>query len=465
MPVNPNQPDEAADPMPKLPLVATTSNRGEEATVDARLVNGYVEKVDEGYAAIKRPGLFIQSSVPAGAGRGIFNWKGDIYVVVGASFYRNAVFVGAVAAGGGDYTFSSTLGGTPRLFFHNTTNAYRYDGGGGLVAVGGGYPADTVPGQAYLDGTTYVLRSNAEIRGSDINDLTTWNALNSIIAQMEPDGGVFMAKQLAYVIAIKEWTTEGFYDAGNPTGSPLKAAQGVLVSYGCRAAGSVQDFDNLLVWVGAAKNGSTFVVKMEGMRATIISTPAIERLLQQANFGTVYSWGLRISGHMFYGVTLPNSNLTLVCDLTTGGWFRWTDVNGNYMPYMGSTTTVDEQTLLLHVNTGQIFQASQTYYRDNLDKIVMDLYTPNWDGGTRKKKYLHRMAFMTDEKLAGQLMVRRSEDDYQHWGEPRYVNLNQAYPKLQGCGTFRKAAWHFRYEANTPFRMKAVELDVKGCSV
>lgn len=444
----------------RLPLLVVTSNRGETADKDARLLNGYVEILEtKDLWVYKRPGLSTHSTISATTPGGIYNWKGDIYSIWGDKLYKNTTPIsGTVNTAGGVYTFSSTLGATPKLFLSNTQKGYTYDDSNGLVLItDADFPSSLVPGSAYLDGTTYVMDANANIQGSGINTPQSWDPLNKLIAQIEPDGGVRLAKQLVYVIAFKQWSTEVFYDAGNATGSPLGPVQGAKVNVGCRSAASVQDIEGALLWVAQARDGSTSVWMMENVKAIPVSTPAIDRLLQQADYTTVYSWTARIVGHKFYGVTLVGSNLTLVYDLTSRVWYQWTDANGNYFPVNGSTFSPAQQPLFQSTSTGKIYKLALTNTNDDGTVFPMDLYTPNIDFGTRIKKYMKNLDIVADQAAGSTLFVRVSDDDYQTWSNFRQVDLGQARPRLTDCGTFRRRAHHFRHFSNTALRIQAVE--------
>lgn len=444
----------------RLPLLVLPSNRGEVTGKDSRLINGYVEMLESKEVWVyKRPGLSVHSTPAATGGAGLYNWKGDVYSIFGATLYKNTTAVsGVLDTTGGFYTFSSTLGATPKLFISNTKFAYLYDDAGGLVQVTDpDFPTSLVPGSAYLDGTTYVMDQNANILGSGINAPQNWDPLNKIVAQIEPDGGVFLTKQLVYVIAFKQWSVEVFFDAGNPTGSPLAPVQGAKVNVGCRSAASVQDIEGSLFWIAAARDGSTSVWAMDSLKAVQVSTPAIDRLLQQADYSSVYSWGLRIVGHKFYGITLPNNNLTLVYDVVSRVWYQWSDASGNYLSLNRSTFSTTQQPLVQSTNSGKIYKFALTSPNDDGQVFPMDLYTPNVDFGTRLKKYLKNLDIIADQGAGSTLFVRCSDDDYQTWTNFRQVDLGQARPRLTDCGTFRRRAYHFRHFANTPLRIQAVE--------
>ena len=71
----------------RLPLLVLTSNRGETATKDARLINGYVEVLENKELWVyKRPGLSAFSTPGGSNPGGIYNWKGDIYSMGGGAW-------------------------------------------------------------------------------------------------------------------------------------------------------------------------------------------------------------------------------------------------------------------------------------------------------------------------------------------------------------------------------------------
>ncbi len=284
--------------------------------------------------------------------------------------------------------------------------------------------------------------------------------MNVIIAQIEPDKGVFVSKQLTYVIAFKQWSTEVFYDAANSTGSPLGTVPGAKLNHGCRAAGSVAEAGGVLFWVGQNREGFSGVFTMEGLQLIPISTPPIERLLQQADFTTTWAFAFKLAGHKFYVLTLKVSNLTLVYDASSALWYQWTDASGNYFPFVACTFNTTQQVLLQHESDGHLYLLENTNVTDEGSIITFDLYTPLFDGQTRKRKTLIRMDFIADQLNGSVLQVRNSDDDYQSWSNFRRVDLSKKQPFLTNCGTFRKRAYHFRHACNTKMRLQAVELDL-----
>lgn len=320
------------------------------------------------------------------------------------------------------------------------------------------FPSSQVPGVTYLDGYISVMTQKCGIYASEPNQPGAWLSGNYLIASIEPDDGVRLAKQLVYILAFKKYSVEVFYDAGNASGSPYGAVQGGKVSVGCRHANSVAQLEGSIFWVAQSRDGGTSVWAMDNLKAEQISTPAIERLLQQADYTTVYSWTARVSGHKYYGVTIKNSNLTLVYDITARHWYQWTDTNGNYLPYVSTTYTVDNQVIFQHESNGKTYKLELTNYTDDGNIITWDLYTPNFDGGIRQRKYLKSLDVIGDQTNGSLVQVRYSDDDYQTWTNFRNIDMSKKRSYIMDCGTFRRRAYHFRHACNTLFRVQAVEL-------
>ena len=451
----------------RLPLVVAPENRDASTAKDSRLVNCYVEKDDNGdYHVYKRPGLTADSQPSGGAatGRGVYNWLGDVYSIFDTTMYKNGVaLVGVLNATNGLYRFSECLGGTPKMQFGDGVKGYNYNTASGIVVISDpDFPTTFCKGWAYLDGTTYIIRTTAHVLGDDINDPTSWDPLNDILAQIEPDPGVAMAKQLIYVIALKQWSTEVFYDAGNATGSPLGRVEGAKVNWGCVSQDSVRDVDGSLFWICSNKSSLRQVIKLESLKAQIVSTPAVERLIQTADFSTTYSWVMKSNGHRFYIFTAKLSNLTLAYDVDENMWWQMTDTNGNYMPIVDSTVNSSAVQVLQHESNGRLYTVSNSVYTDAGDLITVDVYTPNFDGGTRRRKQMNRMGVVADQQVGSVLQVRHNDHDYdpKKWSNFRTLDLSLENPYLSNCGMFKRRAHNYRHRCNTAFRMQAVDLQL-----
>lgn len=217
----------------------------------------------------------------------------------------------------------SAAAGATGFFFKSTADAYQFASNTLTKVSDTDYPATTVPGVAYLDGTYYVMTPGAQIYGSDLENPLSWSALNVIVCQGEPDGGVAICRHMNYVVAFGVYTTEFFYDAGNPTGSPLLPIQNAFCRVGCAAAGSLAQTENTTLFMGVTQQKGRSIYFLQGTTPTPCSTPYIDRVLNGDDLAHVYSYCVRSNGHVFYVLTLKTSGVTLVFDLTTQKWHEW----------------------------------------------------------------------------------------------------------------------------------------------
>jgi hypothetical protein len=381
-------------------------------------------------------------------------------LLVGVTYQINSV-------GTTDFTLIGAVSNTVGVVFTSTGTG----SGTGTVLLPN-FPQTHVKGWAYLDGTLYVMDANSNIYGTStlaygaiggLDDPRVWDPLNVIVARTGHGGGVALAKHLSYVVALKGHNTEYFYDAANPLGSPLAPVQGAFSNHGCASADSVQDLQETVMWVTATQLGGPQVALLRDLAITIVSTPSIERLLRAADFTSVASWSLEHYGHKFYGVTIKNSNITLVYDLDQNLWYQWTDSEGDYWKIVSHTSgTLQQPSFVQHETNGKLYLAAADYIypTDDGTLIPVDIYTPNFDGEVDRRKTLSAMHFVVDQKTGSKLYVRVSDDDYQTWTNFREVNLGLKHPVLINCGTFIRRAWHFFHKANTPMRLKAVALQI-----
>lgn len=460
----------------RLPLVIDPENRDSSTAKDSKLINGYVEiDRDRNVFIYRRPGTSQWGQPPAtnAAGQGVFYWNNAVYSIFAGTLYKN---LSSVATGldsaGGVYSFTSILGATPQMVMQNGNQGYSYDDthllSANLHSINASYPQYTCKGLAYLDGATYVLQrffgtaiTPAVIWGSAINSVDQvgdWDPLDFLTAQIEPDSGVALAKQLVYVVCLKQWTTEIFFDAGNATGSPLQSVPNAKISYGCATADSVQSIDDVLFWLSTNLSASNQIVMVDRLQLRVVSTQAIDRLLNQADLSVVYSWQIKCNGHSFYVLTIKNANLTLAYDIRQDRWEQWTDANGNYMPIVASCRDSSGNHILQHETNGTLYYASPNYLDDAGTVFPVTVVTPSFDAKTNRRKFLGAMNFYADRVPGSLMTVQWSDDDYQSWSQPRTLDLSQQYPRLSNCGTFRQRAFKFTVNNNLWFRLMAVDL-------
>lgn len=454
----------------RLPLVPTIGSRDGSLTKDAKLVNAYLEKDANGEVyVVKRPAFFDIRAGIANAPLGCFYWAKTqlLYFVANGNLYSwdgsggpNAL-IGAVVWTSPWVFFQPTLGTPAYLYLSNGAGGFTVSSAGAFAAiVSAAYPAATVPGAAYLDGTLYIMSTDGTIYGSGINDPTTWSALNTIKPQSTSNVPKAIAKQLIYVVALLSQSIEIFYDAANATGSPLLPVPNAQLPIGLAAKYTVQSINDDLYFLGQGSVGNYSVYMMSGLRLKKISTPFIDKLIQATAIAenARVSWKMKTSGHSFYALYYAN-NLALVFDTEVGEWYLW-----NTDTY-SQTKAFDDLDYMQNLLTGNFATVSPSTYNDlpsgaSPQPIVVDAVTSNFDGGTSLRKTLSRLKVSADQQRAGTLLVRWSDDDYETWSPWEEIDLSQDDFVISNLGTFKKRAFQFRHSSNSPFRMKASELEL-----
>lgn len=446
-------------PTIRSPLSHAPTNRDSTTSKDSKLVNCFLEIIrQQEPAVVKRPGQSTNTTVAAGQGLGIYQWLGDLYEVRGTSLYKNGVSLGTVNSTGGQYYFVGT-GDLTKLVLKNTTNAYWVSTGGAITAISSvNYPAVTVPGIVYLDGYIFVMTADAKIYNSALEDPTTWSALNFITAEVEPDGGVFIAKHLNYTVAFGQWTTEFFYDNANPTGSPLSPYPSAFSKIGCASAYSVVSTDSTLVWMSQTQEKGREIYMLNGFQPTKISNQFIERFLNADSLATVYAFAVKINGRYFYVLTLKASNLTVVYDFTTQHWHQWTSgITETYFTGIGYAFQGGKD-IIQHESNGKTYQMLPTVYQDDGVAIYTRIVTDRLDGGNNKTKFMSRLELIGD-KIASTIQERHSDDDYQTFSSYRTIDLSTSRSQAYRYGKFRRRSFEFLHTDNTPLRLEWMEID------
>lgn len=269
------------------------------------------------------------------------------------------------------------------IVLKSTKNMYYYNGTTLTKVTDADYPATTVPGVVYLDGTYYVMTPEAKIYGSAIDDPTTWTALNVIVAQSETDGGVAIAKHVNYVVVFGAWSIEFFYNAGNPTGSPLSRADSSLQLVGCASGTSVTSMSGTLFFIGVTKQRGRSVYILNGTVAEPISPTYVDRILNADDMADVFAFCIRIDGHSYYVVTLGTLGVTLFYDITTKQWGEWTSLAVASTLASVSVSAITAKTVTLQktshgLSAGKLITLSDSSYTDlNINAFVETTPTAN----------------------------------------------------------------------------------------
>lgn len=502
----------------RWPLVNTLNNRSSNFTTDARLVNAYAEKdrATGQYHVEKRGGFALTPdiTVPAGVGQGVytapyfvtgtnppFTPAGYLAQTIIVANYQAFSLISYVPSGViaspltllGSVNVNPSPGaprkmqfisinvnaGTPPLILFGSgataegsqtgvalPAAYYLTTGQTLLSLltpgTNGFPYLTVPGFVFLDGYTYVMDIGGSIwQTTTQNQVTNWSP-NFITAATDSDLAVQLARQSIYIVAIKQWTTQFYYDAGNQTGSSLSPVPGALFNIGCISSDTFAELDGVLFWATQSKEGSHHIAMVRDMQLEIISSSGVERQLDLSSTGSFYALAYQHSGHKFYVITNTVTNVTMVYDIGEKLWYLWTDYKGDFYPVCSRTIAPDGGEWHQMFASGDVYEmdGDYVYPNDSGNVVPVDIYTPNFDDGVDRVKYLSQMRFTADQTPGSRLYSRFSDNDYQSWNNFRMIDLSKQRPIINDEGSFYRRAYHFRHFANTGLRISSVELQM-----
>jgi len=222
-------------------------------------------------------------------------------------------------------TITATLVGTSStpVFTFTIAGSPATPATGTITALGS---RTTAPGIAYLNGYFCVIDTSGVIYNSALDDPSQWFALDYTTAQAETGAGRAIAKSQNYLIGLKEWSTEPFYDAANVVGSPFSPVPNGQTLVGCASGFSLCELDGALMFMSQVKAQGRSVHMMQGLQQVKVSTPDVERVLNLDSLATIRAYGVKLDGHSLYVLSLVASNVTLVYDIGAQSWTQWTSL-------------------------------------------------------------------------------------------------------------------------------------------
>lgn len=203
---------------------------------------------------------------------------------------------------------------------------------------------------------------------SDIDDGTSWQALNFASAETNPDPLMCVYASNGQLVLPGTQTTEfaGLSGVADPAYTPL---QGSATEWGLAARWSIAKFDNTFACVMTNRMGQVMIAKMNGYLPQKISTVDLDSIINgyaSVTDATAYSYML--GGHPMYVVSFPSAGYTWLFDGSTGEW--------SPLKSLGITRHVGEfsfnlvnKTRVADYSSGKIYTLDANTYTDNGSSI------------------------------------------------------------------------------------------------
>lgn len=462
-------------------------------TRDLQIVNAYYDRVSQEnqkrtVALKKRPGLGattysftkVTNTDPV---RGSFNdvvQNGQYWVVLNKVYKLKPdvsavpVLVTTLNTSSGYVGFTSYLKstGTRYVIFSDGTDLWIDD----YVAVSCtrvvdvDMPTPHQPYPIYQDGYIYLVKSNtADLYNSNVDDPFAWTAGNFISCELNSDLALRPLKAKNYIVVLGYRSLEYFYDAANPSGSPLSRNDSPY-----RAIGYVTGFCDIgdtSYFVGQDNRQNISVYQLNSFKVEKISNSVVDSTLQafsstqnsksQVNLNTD-GFCISVDGHTFYCLVTPQT--TWMYDIDEKFWYEFKGSDGTGLKVEAAWAMFDGAQYLAITNQSFMSIMSPALYQDFGANFTVRYTTDNFTADTMNWKMCHRLMLVTDQYNyvgTSNMAVSYSDNDWADGGVvARLINLFTDSSFLKQWGRFRARSWRFEYADNFPLRMTAAILDI-----
>lgn len=361
-----------------------------------------------------------------------------------------------------------------------------------------------VGGGAFLDGFLFAMDTEGVIWNSNLGDPLSWTALDFITAERENDEGVFLTKHHDQLIAIGSKSIEFFFNAGNPTGSPLSRRQDISYRTGCIDRKAVFDTGDLITFIGSEQSGTQGLYEVRNFQLRKRSSMSIDESLTNIAIQNSNDFILAsafINDHQLTfitpitdsGGTAWSSTVTYVFDGSTELWSTYVlnnkDLGGFPIVDIADKEQGTDRSVTFLFRTGDVGEIRPTlepedgsdevryfeqddYIENQNDYILVigtpqrtnisiSLTIPESDMDTLRYKFGHSLWIVGTTVRGGQgatpLSISWSDDHYNTFSTPRTMDIS-TQRRLTRLGNFRRRAHRLTYQGADTLRIEGIEL-------
>ncbi len=446
---------------------------------DQRFINCFTETVVNPYTGkrtlycTKRPGWAALNTPASGnIGTAILVWTGQgagtsvisAFGGTNSTLYSGTSSLGAIT-GKATHITETFVGTVATLVVSSTDNTgWYYDTGVAIMTqiTDGQFPGNaglTLAGTfAHMDGYAFILATDGTLWNSDLNSVTAWTATSFVTANSYPDRGVAAIRLRDKIMVLGTESTQFYYNAGNPSGSPLARIESMTLRVGCVSSDAVTSDGDAVYWCGSSPEGGLSVWQY-GAGLKPVSTPEIDAILVLAGAANISMTAVKFYGRNF--VIVNASSVTFVYCVEENAWHEWNTASGVRLWYkcagVSSGSTQPVYALTNTTTGGKVFtiNPSSMVFQDNGNAFTMRIQTSKVGG--IKRTFWEEAALIGDQQTAASsTVISASDDDYQTYTQLGTVDLMDSRPRINRCGSAYRRAWVITNSANTPVRLEAL---------
>lgn len=329
------------------------------------------------------PGLLEEYAIGGGGIRGGIESANRAFFVTGSEFFE--VFPDGTSINRGALLSATSIvsieenptqvmivDGEFGYIFNKTTNVFAQ-----ITDVDFPTPSDLT----FQDGFFIVTEADSSAFFiSALNNGLSWDALDKAIVESSPDDLVGCISDRSNLWLFGTKTTEIYQNTG-AAAFPFQRISGANIETGCAAQGTIQEINNVIIWMGTDENGDAIVWQSSGYNAVRVSTQAIEKKIAEgSNFKESSAWVYHERGHAFYMLQVKGVNTTLCLDLATMAWhermYRNTDTADEEQHRGSCHVFFNQKHLVGDRESNQVYQMSLDFFDDNGDPLVKKRISP-----------------------------------------------------------------------------------------
>lgn len=391
------------------------------------------------------PGLDLLATAGAGPIRGANVMAGVLYVVSGNTLYSVSQTYAIASLG----TIGTYVG--PASIINNGTQLVLVDGQAGYLWNGSAFSTLSLPyanpvTATFQDGFGVISYAGINsISQSNLNDLSTWSALNYATISGRPDNVMAVADIHVELWIVKQTNTEVWINAGLSQ-FVFQRLQGVFIETGTNAPFSVARAGETLIWLSQNDQGERVVVQSQGYKMVRISTHAVEYALAQCStVADAQAYVYQQEGHVFYVLTLPGGNQTWAYDLATGLWHqRAAFSNGAFGRHWGNAfAAFGDRSVVGDYQSGNLYAFDMGTATDN---GAQRKWVRSWRALPQPSEQPVRFGSLRIDMMTGigvpagaapNVALKWSDDGGNTWSQPR----------IQPAGPIGKTAQRVKFNA------------------
>ena len=326
----------------------------------------------------------------------------------------------------------------------------------------------------------FIVTFNGRVYFSDLNSGTAWTGVNVYTPSYKADNVKAVISLQEEIYNFGNETLEIYFDNGE---TPFERVSRSSIQYGVISPETVVTTANVILFVSKQADGHIQVVQIQpNHELSTISPPSISwQIGQYENLEDMYAWSYSSpDGHIFYVLTIPAAEKTLVYDLTTKDWYEWssqigTNADGSvlYGRCLGKHHLfLNGKHLVSSHNNGNIYKLDWDSFTDNGVPIIRQRDTQIYHS---EYKYISVHEIELDMNtgsapLSGQgstpmLMFQVSKDGGKTFGTERFVRLSKRgdygyHCKIRMLGTAK--VWVLRFKLSDPLDLALIGARARG---